>query len=482
MSYGFGYSISDVIAFGEFVYKVVKNSRKACGEHDELTSEVSAFHVALKHLETEIKRPASPLTHPHGTDHGLVLTDLVHDSRKLLENLDNILVKYNALSEPERSVKKIEKMIRFGNGEMADLGEYRAKLASFKETMSLHLQLAAAGTMGRVERQMIDAGCVLKEIKTAVDGITKSRSTYEGSILTTYAGDDKAVWRGFRRDLIGGGFLSADVEKYKPLIKAFVQKLGDRRLPDDEQMTGPQEALTEGPKENRVKEEGELGANADTRDGSGDGERYNVTSRQSTTVSKTPSVGDIAEAASEASSAISALLSAIIDAPEEIRSLLKDTEDLKGIISSLKKTLDTPKMREILMDDEYLGHITVIGGTLKSCQTILEELRGRIEKHVKRTTNQGKLKIRGRYAMSYFKNVEVRKSPLLGHAIDSFHEPKHISQTRSYFGDCIYFATCSIDPKYSQEPVLISRLPQVKGFAVSLQSNKSTLSSLIIVL
>ena len=447
----FGYSISDIVAFGAFVYKVVQNSRKACGEHDELTSEVSAFHVALKHLETEIARPASPLTHPDDTNCGLVLTGLVRDSRKVLEDLDNILVKYSALCEPERSVKKVREMIRFGNGEMADLGEYRAKLVSFKTTMSLHLHLAAAGTVGRVERQMIDAGGVLKEIKSAVDGITThivSRSTYEGSILTTYADDDKAVWREFRRELIRGGFLSADVQKYMPLIKAYVQELGDRGLLDDEHMTGPQEALTEGQNEERVKEEGELGTNTDARDGSGDGERYNVTSRQSTTVSKTPTVVDIA-AALQASSAISDLVSAIIDAPEEIRSLKKDTEDLNIIISSLIKTLDTPKMMEILMEDEYLrDHITVVGGPLESCQMILEELRPRIQKYVKPATNQGKLKIRGRY-MLYFKNLEVRTSPLLVHAIDSFDEPKHISQTRSYFRSCISFAHCRIDPEYS---------------------------------
>ena len=256
----------------------------------------------------------------------------------MLENLDNILVKYNALSEPERSVKKIGKMISFGNREMADLGDYRAKLVSFTTTMSLHLHLAAAGTVGRVERQMIDAGGVLKEIKTAVDGITThfvSRSTYEGSILTTYADDDKAVWREFRRELIRGGFLSADVQKHMPLIKAYVQELGDRGLLDDEHVTEPQEALTEGQNEERIQEEGELGAKAYARDGSGDGERYNVTSRQSTTVSESPTVVNIAAAALRASSAISDLVSAIIDAPEEIRSLLKDTEDLESIISSL---------------------------------------------------------------------------------------------------------------------------------------------------
>ena len=129
------------------------------------------------------------------------------------------------------------------------------------------------------------------------------------------------------------------------------------------------------------------------------------------------------------------------------------------------------------MEDEYLrNHITVIGGPLENCQKILEELRPKIQKYVKRATDQGKLKIRGRY-MLYSKNVEVRISPLLVHAIDCFHGPKHISQTRSYFGNCISFAICHIDPYYSQEPVLISRLPQVKGYAARLQSDISRLQS-----
>ena len=448
----FGYSVNEIVAFGDFVCKVVQKSRKACGEHDELTSEVSAFHVALEHLKTEIERPGSPLTHPDDTNYGLILNGLVRDSKRVLENLDKILVKYNALSEPERSVKKIGKMIWFGNREMANLGDYRAKLFSFKTTMFLYLHLAAAGAVGRVERQMIDAGGVLKAIKTAVEGITThivSKSTYEGSILTTYADDDKAVWREFRRKLIGGGFLSADVEKYMPKITAYVQDPRDRGLLNDEHVTESQTALTEGQDEERVQEEGELGANTHARDGSGDGEQYNVTGRQSTTVSKTPTVVNIAEAALRASSAMSDLFGAIIDAPEEIRSLLKDTEDLESIISSLKKTLDTPKMREILMEDEDLrNHVTVIGGPLQSCRKLLEELRPKIEKYVKPATNQGKRKIRASYTL-YLKNVEVRTSPLLVHAIDSFHKPKYISQTRSYFGNCISFATCRIDPYYS---------------------------------
>ena len=244
----FGYGISDVVAIGGLAYKVVQNSRKACGEHDELTREVSAFHVVLQRLEIEIARPSSPLTQPDKAGHGQELTGLVRDSRKVLQVLDDILNQYNSLNNSERSAKKLWKKFRFGNGEMADVGDYRAKLVFFTTAISLHLNLATVGTVGRVEQKMIDDGGLLREMKISIDSITAnfiSKGNHEGSVLTTYADDEKAVWREFRRELINEGFLSTDLKKNMPLIMAYVQELGKRGIFDDEDETMPQEVLAE---------------------------------------------------------------------------------------------------------------------------------------------------------------------------------------------------------------------------------------------
>lgn len=61
--------------------------------------------------------------------------------------------------------------------------------------------MVSMGTMGRVERLMNDAGGDLEEIKVAINGVTahlmSSSNRHEGSMLTAYADDDRAVWKEF---------------------------------------------------------------------------------------------------------------------------------------------------------------------------------------------------------------------------------------------------------------------------------------------
>lgn len=63
----FGFSIGDVILLTQIAWNVTQNSRKACGEHDELTREVSTLHVVLKRLQHEIRKPESPINKPADT-------------------------------------------------------------------------------------------------------------------------------------------------------------------------------------------------------------------------------------------------------------------------------------------------------------------------------------------------------------------------------------------------------------------------------
>ena len=231
----FGYSISDVISLTRTAWKVVQNSRKACGEYDELTREVSSLHVVLKRLEHEAAKPESPVNKP-GHSHWQELEFIASGCHRVLNILDQFLEKYNALSEVGRRRRKLWPKIKFGNGQMADLADYRGKVVYYTSVMSLWLNMISIGTMGSVEKQMNDAGGDLKEIKKAVNGITahliaKDRS--EGSVLTAYPDDDKAIWKELRRELIGDGFSSSVIEKHKNLIKAYIGELGARGILDD---------------------------------------------------------------------------------------------------------------------------------------------------------------------------------------------------------------------------------------------------------
>lgn len=235
----FGYAIGDVIAVTQLAWNTVQNARKACGEHDELTREVLSLHVVLRRLEQEVEKPENPINEVNsGGTHREELRVIFDGCKKVLNILDQVLTKYNALSERERSGRKLWQQIRFGNGKMTNLAEMRGKLTYYTSAMSLFLNMVSVGTMGRVERQMNNAGGDLKEIKVAVNSITAhlmSKSTrHEGSILTAYADDDRAVWKEFRRELLEDGFSSSVIRKHKDLIKAYIEELGSRGLLDEE--------------------------------------------------------------------------------------------------------------------------------------------------------------------------------------------------------------------------------------------------------
>ena len=148
------------------------------------------------------------------------------------------MTKYNALGQEERSGRKLWQRIRFSNGEMQDLTKL---IEDYSSALSLFLNMVSIGSVGRVEKRMEEAGGDLREIKLAVNGITAhllAGSKREGSVLTAYADDDKAVWKESRRELVSEGFSSATIHEHKDLIKAYVKELASRGLLDERDTYG----------------------------------------------------------------------------------------------------------------------------------------------------------------------------------------------------------------------------------------------------
>ncbi|KAH8784532.1 hypothetical protein F5882DRAFT_404444 [Hyaloscypha sp. PMI_1271] len=235
----FGYALGDFVLLTQLAWDVVQNSRKACGAHDELTSEVASLHIVLRRLEIEVSKPNSILTRSEDSlDRREELAQLSGDCKRVLRVLHGILEKYNALSEEKRSVTKLWKRVQFGNGEMLDLAELRVKIATNTSALTLFLNLLSIGSQGKVESYMESQGDELREMRRSLNWITasmqaKSPKAGEGSILTTYAGDDKAIWKDFRRELIKEGFSSGVLQRHKETIKDYVMELGDRGALDD---------------------------------------------------------------------------------------------------------------------------------------------------------------------------------------------------------------------------------------------------------
>jgi hypothetical protein len=230
----FGYSVGDFLALTQLAWKVVQNSRKACGAHDELTGEITRLHMVLRRLELEMSKPDS-LLNRSDDNRREELADLSVDCNRVLRVLSCVLEKYNALSDEQRSVTKLWQKIRFGNGEMQDLGEIRLKISTYSSAITLFLNLLSIGSQGKIEQFMDSQGQELREVRQSLNWITASlqAKTREGSILTSYAEDDKAIWKDFRRGLIKEGFSSSLLSQHKTVIREYIMELGSRGALDD---------------------------------------------------------------------------------------------------------------------------------------------------------------------------------------------------------------------------------------------------------
>ena len=241
----FGWSASDVATLVQLAYRTVQNSTKACGEHDELTREVAELHAVLRRLRQETQRPESPINRPGETCRD-ELNPNITGSRKLLKTLNEIILQNSALKGNRKGPSKLWQHVKFGNGKMGGLPDLRSKALYYTSALSFQLNMITMGSVGRVEKQMDQAGGDLRKIRLAVNDITALMmvsSLKEGSVLTTYTDDDKAVWKDFRRELVKDGlFPSSVIKKHKHTIKAYIEELASRGILDenvDDDSVGP---------------------------------------------------------------------------------------------------------------------------------------------------------------------------------------------------------------------------------------------------
>ncbi|TVY35669.1 hypothetical protein LOCC1_G006734 [Lachnellula occidentalis] len=231
----FGFSVGDFMQLTQLAFRVVQNARKACGAHDDLAREIGGLHIVLRRVEVEVSKPNSILNNNEDNRRG-ELERLAKHCARVLSVLEQILDKYNALSIEKRSVTKLWQKVKFGNGEMLDLGKIREELATHTQSLNMFLNLLSIGSQGKVEKYMDSHGEDLRDIKHSLHWVTASmqaKSHEEKSILTTYGDDDKAIWKAFRRELIEEGFSVRLLDTHKSTIKKYVMELGARGALDE---------------------------------------------------------------------------------------------------------------------------------------------------------------------------------------------------------------------------------------------------------
>lgn len=245
----FGFSIGDCVLLVQLAWNTVQGARRACGEHDDLTREVSTLHKVLRRLHTDISDPKS-LVNRADPERKEELEEHAVGCKAILKTMNSVLKKYNALGPEDRQKKRgLWQKIKFGNGEMKDLSEIRVKLAAHTSAIMMSLNLCSLdslgrveATLGRVEAQSAGHGAELRGLRKALRWVTANMTanSTDGSVWSAYSRDDQSFWRELRRELVTEGFNSTALKRRKRLIIAYIEELGNRGVFDDIEKEEPQ--------------------------------------------------------------------------------------------------------------------------------------------------------------------------------------------------------------------------------------------------
>jgi hypothetical protein len=241
----FGFSVGDFVAVIQLAKTTYKNCVEAGAEYNEIARQIRSLHSVLKPLRDEAEKPDSGLFRQ---DQGSAakLKTAIDGCQHILEDLQILLAKYEGLSTDGEAVsapKKLWHRFRFST-KIEQLGVVRVNLIGYTSTISVLLDGVQLRATGRVEEKLDNVSSQITDgfesLKKAILGMAvKARAEQRGGStmsllsLSTYAEDDKEVWREFRRELIGLGFRSKALDRHKDLLRAYMLKLDESGLLDE---------------------------------------------------------------------------------------------------------------------------------------------------------------------------------------------------------------------------------------------------------
>ena len=248
----FGFSVGDCVLLIQLAKTAYKNCVEAGVEYNEIAREIRSLHSVLRPLRDEAQRFDSPLFRQDQYS-AAELLNAIDGCKHILDDLQILLAKYEGLAingETVSVTKKLWHRIRFST-KIEELGAVRGKLIAYTSTISVLLdaaQLRATGRVeeatGRVEDKIDDMSVEMRSgfasLRKAICAIAiKDRADQRGGStlsllsLSTYAGDDKDVWREFRRQLIRQGIRSKDLDRHKDSLQAYMLKLHQSGILDE---------------------------------------------------------------------------------------------------------------------------------------------------------------------------------------------------------------------------------------------------------
>jgi hypothetical protein len=236
----FGKSPDDYRELAGAAHATLLNARKACGDGDALTLSISSLHHVLSRLSADVeaseKQGGSRAR--EGDNRWRELATLARDCARLLKVLNQVLEKYNSLSEEKRKTTKLWRRVKFSNGEMLDLDKIQGEMGTYTQAISLFLELVEMGAVGTVEGYMDVHGAELREIKHTLHWVIAKMLTLEygkgaRALRHMKAGiDEMSVWEAVREELMGEGWATKVLDKHHKVIMRYVSELGERGVLD----------------------------------------------------------------------------------------------------------------------------------------------------------------------------------------------------------------------------------------------------------
>jgi hypothetical protein len=210
----------------------------------------------LKSVRDEAEKPGSLLSEKSAISEFSSISD---GCKGVLVDIQKLLAKYNGLAgdgvEKSKS-KKLWHRMRFGT-ELDELGKFRWKIIMYTSQLAVFLDSIHLKSSGRVEKatERVENKLVsgFNEVMDRLDGFeemrkavlytaTKARASERytsvasiGSVLSlsTYADDDKEVWKQFRSELVGLGFRSDSLDRHREVLKAYMMRLDKTGVLDE---------------------------------------------------------------------------------------------------------------------------------------------------------------------------------------------------------------------------------------------------------
>ena len=254
----FGFSASDILSVVQLAWNTLQNSRKACGEYAELTLEVHGLHAVLQRMQREAAKADSPINNPSDLYcHDFAAS--VEGCSKVLDKMSKVLIKYNSLSDEERTTRRLWQAVRFGNGELVYIADLRARLGFHASLLSLTLNLISVETSGRIEQKINHVGGSLRRGVNRATAQVMATAGKDGSVLTTHSEDDIAAWKELRRELHKDGFKHHTLRKHKATIKAYLKELGDHGILDEQHIEQSAQCLESGHRAHQIVHQGSSG-------------------------------------------------------------------------------------------------------------------------------------------------------------------------------------------------------------------------------